>query len=50
MISVRDGTAYVAMIATRGRTRWGLPKGAVAVLRKPFDINHLLTILNADLQ
>ena len=30
MISVRDGMAYVAMIATRGRTRWGLPKGAVA--------------------
>ena len=27
-----------------------MPKGAVAVLRKPFDINHLLTILNADLQ
>ena len=30
MISVRDGAAYVAMIATRGRTRWGLPKGAVS--------------------
>ena len=30
MISVRDGSAYVAMIATRGRTRWGLPKGAVS--------------------
>jgi CheY-like chemotaxis protein len=27
-----------------------MPTGAVAVLRKPFDINHLLTILNADLQ
>lgn len=24
-----DGT-YVAMIATRGKTRWGLPKGAVS--------------------
>jgi len=30
VISVRDGSACVAMIATRGRTRWGLPKGAVA--------------------
>ena len=29
MIAVRDGRASVAMIATRGRTRWGLPKGAV---------------------
>src|SRR5438132_5910226 len=30
VISVRDGVSYVAMIATRGRTRWGLPKGAVS--------------------
>ena len=30
MISVRNGAAHVAMIATRGRTRWGLPKGAVS--------------------
>lgn len=30
MISIRDGIPYVALIATRGRTRWGLPKGAVA--------------------
>jgi 8-oxo-dGTP pyrophosphatase MutT (NUDIX family) len=30
VISVRDGVPYVAMIATRGKTRWGLPKGAVA--------------------
>lgn len=30
MISVREGVPYVAMIATRGLTRWGLPKGAVA--------------------
>lgn len=29
VIAVRNGAAYVAMIATRGRTRWGLPKGAV---------------------
>lgn len=29
VISFRDGAAYVAMIATRGRRRWGLPKGAV---------------------
>ena len=30
VIAVRNGTAHVAMIATRGRTRWGLPKGAVS--------------------
>lgn len=30
VIAVRDGEPYVAMIATRGRTRWGLPKGLVA--------------------
>jgi 8-oxo-dGTP pyrophosphatase MutT (NUDIX family) len=30
VIAVREGAAYVAMIATRGRTRWGLPKGAVS--------------------
>ena len=30
MIAIRDGQACVAMIATRDRTRWGLPKGAVA--------------------
>ena len=30
VISVRESVPYVAMIATRGRTRWGLPKGAVA--------------------
>ncbi len=30
VISFRDGTPYVALIATRGKTRWGLPKGAVA--------------------
>ena len=29
MISLRDGAPHVALIATRGRTRWGLPKGAV---------------------
>ena len=29
MISFHDGQAWVAMIATRGSTRWGLPKGAV---------------------
>lgn len=26
---MRDGVPHVALIATRGRTRWGLPKGAV---------------------
>lgn len=30
VISMRDGQPCVAMIATRGRTRWGLPKGAVS--------------------
>ena len=30
MISVREGVTYVALIATRGKTRWGLPKGAVS--------------------
>src|SRR6266508_415001 len=30
VISIRNGAAHVAMIATRGRTRWGLPKGAVS--------------------
>ena len=30
VISMRDGRPHVAMIATRNRTRWGLPKGAVA--------------------
>jgi 8-oxo-dGTP pyrophosphatase MutT (NUDIX family) len=29
VVDVRSGVAYVALIATRGRTRWGLPKGAV---------------------
>jgi 8-oxo-dGTP pyrophosphatase MutT (NUDIX family) len=31
VITLRDGNAFVAMIATRGRTRWGLPKGAVGM-------------------
>src|SRR5438067_1091345 len=30
VIDLRDGVPYVAIIATRGRTRWGLPKGAVS--------------------
>lgn len=30
VIQLRDGVPYVAMIATRRGTRWGLPKGAVA--------------------
>ena len=29
VIWFRDGAAFVALIATRGRTRWGLPKGAM---------------------
>ena len=30
VISFREGVPYVALIATRKKTRWGLPKGAVA--------------------
>lgn len=30
VISIRDGVPHVALIATRNRTRWGLPKGAVS--------------------
>lgn len=30
VIAVRDGITYVALIATRNKTRWGLPKGAVS--------------------
>ena len=30
VIDLRDGAPFVAMIATRGRSRWGLPKGAVS--------------------
>ena len=30
VIAVRDGSPHVALIATRGKTRWGLPKGAVS--------------------
>jgi len=30
VISFREGHAFVALIATRHRTRWGLPKGAVS--------------------
>ena len=29
VIAIRDGARHVALIATRNRTRWGLPKGAV---------------------
>ena len=29
VILFRDGAAFVALIATRKKTRWGLPKGAV---------------------
>ena len=27
VIAVRDGAPHVALIATRSKTRWGLPKG-----------------------
>ena len=30
VIAIRDGMPHVALIATRTRTRWGLPKGAVS--------------------
>jgi 8-oxo-dGTP pyrophosphatase MutT (NUDIX family) len=30
VIAFRGGAPHVALIATRGRTRWGLPKGAVS--------------------
>ena len=30
VISTMNGAPHVALIATRGKTRWGLPKGAVA--------------------
>ncbi len=30
VIRTKEGVAHVAMIATRGKTRWGLPKGAVS--------------------
>ena len=29
VIAHREGVPHVALIATRGRTRWGLPKGAL---------------------
>lgn len=30
VVTLRDGVPHVALIATRNRTRWGLPKGAVS--------------------
>jgi 8-oxo-dGTP pyrophosphatase MutT (NUDIX family) len=30
VINTKNGVSYVALIATRGKTRWGLPKGAVS--------------------
>lgn len=30
VITLLDGAPHVALIATRGKTRWGLPKGAVS--------------------
>ena len=30
VIAVRDGVPHVALIATRNKSRWGLPKGAVS--------------------
>ena len=30
VVAIRNGHPHVALIATRGKTRWGLPKGAVS--------------------
>lgn len=30
VLAVHEGVVQIAMIATRGRTRWGLPKGALS--------------------
>jgi 8-oxo-dGTP pyrophosphatase MutT (NUDIX family) len=30
VVTLRAGAPHVALIATRGKTRWGLPKGAVS--------------------
>lgn len=35
VIAIQDGRPHVAMIATRGKTRWGLPKGAVSADETP---------------
>jgi 8-oxo-dGTP pyrophosphatase MutT (NUDIX family) len=35
VISLLEGRPHVAMIATRGKTRWGLPKGAVTADETP---------------
>lgn len=35
VIAMRDGVPHVALIATRRKTRWGLPKGAVAPRETP---------------
>jgi 8-oxo-dGTP pyrophosphatase MutT (NUDIX family) len=35
VISLLEGRPHVAMIATRGKTRWGLPKGAVTAEETP---------------
>jgi 8-oxo-dGTP pyrophosphatase MutT (NUDIX family) len=37
VLSLRNGVPFVAMIATRGRTRWGLPKGAVSEGETPAE-------------
>ena len=35
VLAVREGVVQIAMIATRGRTRWGLPKGALSAEETP---------------
>lgn len=35
VVTIREGSAHVAMIATRGGSRWGLPKGAVMAGETP---------------
>ena len=34
---IENGEAYVVLIATNGRTRWGLPKGHVSADERPAD-------------
>ena len=35
VLAMRAGRVQIAMIATRGRTRWGLPKGALSADETP---------------
>lgn len=58
MISTQQGRPHVAMIATRGKTRWGLPKGAVgqdetpeqAAIREVFEETGLRAEIDSKLE